>query len=230
MSACLNESDLPIIIHGQQLELLPKDLYIPPDALRILLDSFDGPLDLLLYLIRKQKMDILDIPVAQITRQYVQYIDMMKVMKMELAAEYLLMAAMLAEIKSKLLLPAVILADQVDEADPRAELVRRLQAYETAKFSAQALATRPQLERDIFIAYVAQPDIPQQQNHAIADCTLEMLQAAYREVLQAQQFHQHHQINLELLTIEERVQHIQTLLKMHQHIAFSQLFQQQKDA
>src|SRR3989338_10169868 len=134
-------------IKGQAITDLPKDLYIPPDAMKVLLEAFEGPLDFLLYLIRKQNIDILDIPVAAVTRQYMEYIDLMQELSIELAAEYLVMAAILAEIKSRMLLPHVVDPEHPEE-DPRAELARRLQEYERYKQAAEALNQLPQLERD----------------------------------------------------------------------------------
>ena len=135
-------------VFGEPVREMPHDLYIPPDALRVLLDSFEGPLDLLLYLIRRQNMDILDIPMAAVTAQYMQYVEVMKVHQLELAAEYLLMAAMLIEIKSRLLLPKVSRSEEGDEHDPRAELVRRLLEYEQMKLAAFELDQLPQAGRD----------------------------------------------------------------------------------
>ncbi|MDH3900820.1 MAG: segregation/condensation protein A, partial [Gammaproteobacteria bacterium] len=146
------QEDLPLaIVQGQALDSLPTDLYIPPDALEVFLDAFEGPLDLLLYLIRKENLDILDIPIAEITRQYTDYIELMQSMRLELAAEYLVMAAMLAEIKSRLLLPRPA-GDEVDEDDPRAELIRRLQEYERYKQAAENLDELPRTGRDVFQA------------------------------------------------------------------------------
>lgn len=136
-------------VHGSPVHELPDDLYIPPDALEVFLETFEGPLDLLLYLIKRQNLDILDIPVATITRQYIEYIEMMNELRMELAAEYLVMAAVLAELKSRMLLPRPEPGDD-DEADPRAELVRRLQEYECFKKAAEDLDALPRCERDIF--------------------------------------------------------------------------------
>jgi segregation and condensation protein A len=143
------QQEMPFaIVQGEPLLILPQDLYIPPDALEVFLDAFEGPLDLLLYLIKRQNLDILDIPIAQITEQYMEYVELMKDMRLELAAEYLVMAAMLAEIKSRMLLPRPPASE--DEEDPRAELVRRLQEYERFKKAAQDLEELPRLERDFF--------------------------------------------------------------------------------
>src|SRR5881394_3231562 len=146
------QQEMPLaIVRGQPVLQMPQDLYIPPDALEIILESFEGPLDLLLYLIRRQNLDILDIPVAEITRQYVQYIEVLQDLRFELAAEYLVMAAMLAEIKSRMLLPRPP-SDEGLEADPRAELVRRLQEYERFKKAAENIDSLPRLERDTWTA------------------------------------------------------------------------------
>ncbi len=146
------QGEMPFaVVEGQPVTELPRDLYIPPYALEVFLEAFEGPLDLLLYLIRRQNLDILDIPIAEITRQYVNYIEVMKELQLELAGEYLLMAAMLAEIKSRMLLPRPESLDE-EEADPRAELVRRLQQYERFKQAAEAMDQLPRLERDTFQA------------------------------------------------------------------------------
>lgn len=143
-----------IFVYGEALAQIPQDLYIPPDALEVFLEAFEGPLDLLLYLIRKQNIDILDIPVADITRQYMDYVELMKAVHLELAAEYLVMAAMLAEIKSRMLLPRSP-ETAAEEEDPRAELIRRLQEYERFKAAAEDLETLPRVGRDLFI-----PELP----------------------------------------------------------------------
>src|SRR5688572_20468733 len=146
------QQEMPLaVVHGQPVLQIPQDLYIPPDALEVILEAFEGPLDLLLYLIRRQNLDILDIPIAEITRQYVQYIELMQELKLELAAEYLVMAAILAEIKSRLLLPRPPMVEG-DEGDPRAELVRRLQEYERFRKAAERIDTLPRLERDFSVA------------------------------------------------------------------------------
>src|ERR1700756_4302298 len=142
---------------GEPYTAMPRDLYIPPDALEVFLEAFEGPLDLLLYLIRRQNLDILDIPIAEITRQYVEYIELMRELRLELAADYLVMAAMLAEIKSRLLLPRPLAEEGVEE-DPRAELVRRLQEYERFKKAAEDIETMPRLERDFSPASAFMPD------------------------------------------------------------------------
>jgi segregation and condensation protein A len=152
------QGEMPFaVVDGEPLTTLPQDLYIPPYALQVFLEAFEGPLDLLLYLIRRQNIDILDIPIAEITRQYVQYIELMKELQLELAGEYLLMAAMLAEIKSRMLLPRPETVDE-EEDDPRAELVRRLQEYERYKKAAEDIDELPRLERDVFVASADAPE------------------------------------------------------------------------
>ncbi len=153
------QSEMPFaVVDGEPVTTLPQDLYIPPYALQVFLEAFEGPLDLLLYLIRRQNIDVLDIPIAEITKQYVQYIDLMDELQLELAGEYLLMAAMLAEIKSRMLLPRPQTEDEDDEADPRAELVRRLQEYERFKKAAQDLSDLPRLDRDTFLVNAEAPE------------------------------------------------------------------------
>ena len=148
------QQEMPLaLVRGQPLVEMPQDLYIPPDALEVILEAFEGPLDLLLYLIRRQNLDVLDIPIAEITRQYMEYIDLMREMRLELAAEYLVMAAILAEIKSRLLLPRPPGDDAGGETDPRAELVRRLQEYERYKRAAEDLDALPRIERDTNVAH-----------------------------------------------------------------------------
>ncbi|HEY0231642.1 MAG TPA: segregation/condensation protein A, partial [Dokdonella sp.] len=152
------QQEIPLaVVRGLPMLEIPQDLYIPPDALEVILEAFEGPLDLLLYLIRRQNLDILDIPIAEITRQYVDYIEMMNEMRLELAAEYLVMAAILAEIKSRLLLPRPPVEEGL-ELDPRAELVRRLQEYERFKKAAEDIDALPRLERDFGVAHVQVQD------------------------------------------------------------------------
>src|SRR5210317_2588308 len=153
-----DQKEMPFaLVQGQPITEVPHDLYIPPDALEIILEAFEGPLDLLLYLIRRQNLDILDIPITEITKQYVQYIELMKELQLELAGEYLLMAAMLAEIKSRMLLPRPE-SHEEEEEDPRAELVRRLQEYERYKKAAEDISDLPRLERDVFVASAEAPE------------------------------------------------------------------------
>ena len=147
------QGEMPFaMVEGQPITEMPRDLYIPPQALEVFLEAFEGPLDMLLYLIRRQNLDILDIPIAEITRQYMRYIELMQVLQLELAGEYLLMAATLAEVKSRMLLPRVRDDENAEEADPRAELVRRLQEYERFKRAAEGIDRMPRLERDTWVA------------------------------------------------------------------------------
>lgn len=192
------------IVRGEPLTLVPRDLYIPPDALEVFLETFEGPLDLLLYLIKRQNLDILDIPIAEITRQYMGYIELMQEMRLELAAEYLVMAAMLAEIKSRMLLPRSAAVE--DEDDPRAELVRRLQEYEQFRQAAQDLDDLPRLERDIFPATLEPP--PLTGERPLPEVGLDELLLALREVLQRADMFTHHQIRREPLSVRERMSRV----------------------
>ena len=217
---------LPLaMIHGEALIEKPQDLFIPPDALEIILESFEGPLDLLLYLIRKQKFDILDLPIAPITTQYMKYVELMKDIKLELAAEYLVMAAILAEIKSRLLLPKQ--AVEESEEDPRAELVRRLQEYEVIKHAAQELDQLPRLGRDVFIGRANVPDNFQLKT-VDADVDLGELVAALHQVMKRTKALEHHHIQKEALSTRERMSIILTQLRnapdKSPYIEFSQLF------
>lgn len=189
-------------VRGQPFFELPKDLYIPPDALEVILDAFEGPLDLLLYLIRRQNLDILDIPIAAITKQYIAYIELMREMRLELAAEYLVMAAILAEIKSRLLLPRPP-ASTDDELDPRAELVRRLQEYERFKKAAEDLDALPRMERDTAVASAHVPDRRATVLPPAVD--LRELILAFRDVLQRADLYVSHQIRREPLSVRQRM-------------------------
>jgi len=191
------------VVRGQRLESLPEDLYIPPDALEVLLETFQGPLDLLLYLIRRQNLDILDIPIATITEQYMRYVELMAGLRLELAAEYLLMAALLAEIKSRMLLPRPAAAEDVED-DPRAELVRRLQEYERYRAAADAIDALPRMERDTFAVHAplppqAQPERPQPQ------VALAELLAAFADALHRARLYAQHRIGREALSVRERM-------------------------
>ncbi len=199
----LVNSDNPIAtIAGQAFVNLPQDLYIPPDALRVFLEAFEGPLDLLLYLIKKQNLDILNIPIAEITRQYLHYIDLMQNLQFELAAEYLLMAAVLAEIKSRLLLPR--LSEHEEEEDPRAELIRRLKEYEQFKQAAEQLDQLPRVERDIFPAYTA-PPTEFQTVKALPTVHLNDLLLALSDILSRVELRHPHLIERELLSVREKM-------------------------
>ncbi|MFK5985532.1 MAG: segregation/condensation protein A [Pseudomonadota bacterium] len=196
------QQELPLaIVEGTPITQLPTDLYIPPEALEVFLEAFEGPLDLLLYLIKKQNINILNIPIAKITLQYVKYVEKMHEIKFELAAEYLVMAAMLAEIKSRMLLPKIA-NDEEDELDPRAELVRRLQEYEQLKQAAEDLDQLPRLERDIFTVdlefdYSIQAKQP--------DVEMSDLLAALKDVMSRADKFTHHQIEKDALSVRERM-------------------------
>lgn len=220
-------NDVPIAtVRGQPLIQLPRDLYIPPQALEVLLEAFTGPLDLLLYLIKKQNFDILDIPVAEITRQYMQYIELMQVLEIELAAEYLVMAAILAEIKSRLLLPKPAEVQTNDEPDPRAELIRRLQEYERIKQAAQALDQLPRLGRDVFLAMAEASLAPvlAENSELAPTLALEDLVEAFQTVLARAALSTHHAIAEEPLSIEERMSQILHKISNQSQLKFTELF------
>lgn len=209
-------------VHGQALQKLPEDLYIPPDALRVFLDTFEGPLDLLLYLIRKQNMDILDIPIVEITKQYMQYVEIMTELHFELAAEYLVMAAMLAEIKSRMLLPKPKSEDEEEGVDPRAELVRRLQEYERFKKAAADLDELPRVEREVFVADAMAPHMDLVKVLPSVDAR-EILMA-FRSVLERVKLNQNHLVEREVLSVRERMTIVLSTVKADQFITFTQLF------
>ena len=198
------QQPLPLaFINGQAFTDQPEDLYIPPDALELILDAFEGPLDLLLYLIRKQKFDLVNLPVYEVTKQYMLYVDMMKDLKLELAAEYLLMAAILAEIKSRLLLPKRPDAEE-DEDDPRAELIRRLQEYELVKTAAHELDNIPRMERDVFSA-AAQTSDSVAPIKIMPKINLQELVVSFQNVMQRASAFEHHHIAPEVLSTRERM-------------------------
>ncbi len=210
------------IVRGQPMLQMPQDLYIPPDALEVILEAFEGPLDLLLYLIRRQNLDILDIPVAEITRQYMAYIELMRdVMRLELAAEYLLMAAILAEIKSRLLLPRPP-AEEGLELDPRAELVRRLQEYERFKRAAEDIETLPRLERDTAVAHAEVGE----RNVIRLPPPLELteLLLALKDVMHRAELFGHHAIKREALSVRQRMGELLSRLDDDSFHRFENLF------
>ncbi|MDI1352982.1 MAG: ScpA family protein [bacterium] len=214
--------EMRVIIDGVEMTQVPDDLFIPPDALQVLLDSFSGPLDLLLYLIRKQNIDILDIPITSITKQYLQYIQLMECRRLELAADYLLMAAMLAEIKSRLLLPASPNAVDEEEEDPRMALVRRLQAYEQIKLGAQWLDMLPRQDRDNFTIHIMPNEVETIKVHpevALADVIMAM-----SSLLQKEEHLTHHQIARETMSVRERMSLVLYKLQENPVLEFSQLF------
>jgi segregation and condensation protein A len=208
-------------LYGEPLLRLPNDLYIPPDALEIFLDAFEGPLDLLLYLIRKQNFNILDIPMAQVTLQYLEYVEQIRKSNLELAAEYLLMAAMLIEIKSRMLLPKRQDDLIEDVGDPRAELVRRLLEYEQIKTAAQQLGALPQLDRDFL-----RPSLPVEQGLAPVWPHVDAhdLQRAWMDVLRRAKLTQHHRIGREELSVREHMSAILRTLQSNRFVEFSELF------
>ncbi len=193
-------------LHGLAMEKLPEDLYIPPDALEVFLEAFEGPLDLLLYLIRRQNLNILDIPVLKITQQYIQYISLMTELKLELAAEYLVMAALLAEIKSSILLPRPPPDEAVEQGDPRMELVRRLQEYERFKTAGESIEKMPRVGRDVFVAQARPEVIPT--TAQVPMPTLRELLLAFQDAMQRSSLFQHHEVSREPLSVRERMSHI----------------------
>jgi segregation and condensation protein A len=215
------QEEMPFaIVRGEPLSMPPKDLYIPPDALEVFLEAFEGPLDLLLYLIQRQNLDVLDIPIAEITRQYMSYIDLMKDLRLELAAEYLVMAAMLAEIKSRMLLPRPGSVEEED--DPRAELIRRLQEYERFKKAALDIDALPRVERDIYPVAAAPP--PLERSPILPDVELKELLLAFREVLRRAEMFSHHHIQRESLSVRERMSRVLEALHRSPFVEFHQLF------
>jgi len=213
---------LPVaLVQGKPYLTLPLDLYIPPDALEVFLDTFEGPLDLLLYLIKRQNLDILNIPIAVITDQYIEYMDLMKELRLELAAEYLVMAAMLAEIKSRLLLPRPA-AEAQDEGDPRAELIRRLLEYERFKQAAQDLDGLPRLERDLFTAQAQLP--PGHLNRVPPEVDLREVLMALRGVLARADLFTSHRVEKESLSLRERMSQVLERMRGGHFLLFTELF------
>ncbi len=216
------QAEMPFaVVDGEPVTQLPQDLYIPPYALQVFLEAFEGPLDLLLYLIRRQNIDILDIPIAEITKQYVQYIELMKELQLELAGEYLVMAAMLAEIKSRMLLPRPQ-TEEEEEEDPRAELVRRLQEYERYKKAAQDLADLPRMERDIHMALADAPE--RKIVTKMPDVTLKELLLAFHDVLKRAEMYSNLHLQREPLSVRQRMSEILTRIKASNFTSFSDLF------
>ena len=208
-------------LYGEPLFSLPQDLYIPPDALEVFLETFQGPLDLLLYLIRKQNFNVLDIPMAEVTRQYLSYVEQIRTHNLELAAEYLLMAAMLIEIKARMLLP-VKKTDTGEEAeDPRAELVRRLLEYEQMKLAAQKLDALPQLGRD-FLRAQALADL--RVERILPDVSVEDLRLAWADIIKRAKLNAHHHITREQLSVRDHMTHILRRLSDLRFIEFGELF------
>jgi len=216
------QTEMPFaIVDGEPLSEPPRDLYIPPQALKVFLEAFEGPLDLLLYLIRRQNLDILNIPISEITRQYLEYIDLMQELELELVGEYLLMAAMLAEIKSRMLLPRPPSEGGEIEEDPRAELVRRLQQYERFKKAAEDLDHLPRLERDVF---VAEAELTERKVlKQLPDVTLKEMLLAFKDVIQRAAMFAHHQVQRERLSVRARMTHILERVQTDEFVDFMQL-------
>ena len=208
-------------LYGEPLFALPQDLYIPPDALEVFLEAFEGPLDLLLYLIRKQNFNILDIPLADVTRQYLAYVDQIRKTNLELASEYLLMAAMLIEIKSRMLLPPKKSADGQEPEDPRAELVRRLIEYEQMKLAAARIDALPLLGRDFLRAQVT---IEQSLAPRFPDVDADDLRAAWADILKRARLNQHHTITREQLSVREHMSIVLRRLQGRKFATFEELF------
>jgi len=222
-NAAPTQSEMPFaVVEGEAVTQLPQDLYIPPDALEVFLEAFAGPLDLLLYLIRRQNMDILDIPIAQITEQYVEYIELMHELQLDLAGEYLLMAAMLAEIKSRMLLPRSADGDNEDEEDPRAELVRRLLEYERYKKATDNLVELPRMDRDVHQANIDAGE--RQVVTKLPDINLNELLVAFRDVLNRAQMFAHHHVKAEQLSVRERMTDVLDRVSAQEFMEFSKLF------
>jgi segregation and condensation protein A len=217
-----SQAEMPFaVVQGEPVTQLPRDLYIPPQALEVFLEAFEGPLDLLLYLIRRQNLDILDIPLADITRQYMNYIELMQEMQLELAGEYLVMAATLAEIKSRMLLPRSSEA-QTEENDPRADLVRRLQEYERFKQAAETVDRLPRLERDVWVARAentARRPVTQ-----LPNVTLQEMIVAFREVVVRAAMFQHHHVQRERLSVRARMTDVLAAVEGGGFVEFLRLF------
>jgi segregation and condensation protein A len=212
-------------VNGTAVHNLPDDLYIPPDALEVLLDTFEGPLDLLLYLIRRQNLDIVNIPIADITEQYIAYIQLMGVLNLDMAAEYLVMAALLAEIKSRMLLPRPPEVE-TEEEDPRATLIRRLQEYESIKIAAEQIDNLPRMERELFAALVDVSSLSVTQ--PLPDTDLKELLLAFQAVLKRSEQLSHHRITREPLSVRERMTSILDRLRTVESCVFTQLLRPQE--
>ena len=220
-SAHPKQEEMPFAyVQGAPVTQLPQDLYIPPEALEVFLEAFEGPLDLLLYLIKRQNLDILDIPIAEITEQYIKYVEMMQDFQFELAAEYLVMAAMLAEIKSRMLLPRPESVEE-DEADPRAELIRRLQEYERFKKAAMDIDELPRMGRDVF---PVSSDIDYTSPAHEPDVSMKELMLALKDVMQRAEMFTHHNIERETLSVRERMSIVLERLSQEGFTRFTSLF------
>nr|WP_232305545.1 ScpA family protein [Gilvimarinus polysaccharolyticus] len=222
LSAAPNQTEMPFaMVQGKAYTELPKDLYIPPDALEVFLEAFEGPLDLLLYLIRRQNLDILEIDVSEITSQYMAYVDLMDADHFELAAEYLVMAAMLAEIKSRMLLPRSVIEEEEGE-DPRASLIRRLQEYERFKTAAQDIDELPRVGRDVFVANAEPPD--RKLTRPDPEVELQELLLALSEVLRRADMFESHHVEKERLSTRERMTQVMERLAGQKFMPFVSLF------
>jgi len=216
------QGEMPFaLVYGEAFTKLPQDLYIPPDALEVILEAFEGPLDLLLYLIKRQNLDILDVPVAQITTQYMKYVELMKSLNLELAAEYLVMAALLGEIKSRMLLPRQS-EEEDDEHDPRAELIRRLQEYERYKKAAEDIDELPRMGRDVHLAEAEHPKFEREKAHP--DIDLKEVLLALQEVLHRADMFESHQVSREKLSTRERMTQVLERLGQDRFVPFVSLF------
>ena len=223
METSAETSEASIRVFGEAVTELPQDLYIPPGALKVFLEAFEGPLDLLLYLIKKQRIDILNIPIVDITRQYVEYVELMQEMQIELASEYLVMAAMLAEIKSRLLLPAPPSTDDAEEAeDPRAELMRRLQEYERYKQAAEQLDAMARVDRDIFLAEVVKPQLTDSAPPPVV--AYDEILKAFQTVMRRASLYTNHQVAHEALSVRERMTVVLERVNADEFIEFTRLF------
>ena len=215
------QGELPFaLVQGEPLTVIPQDLYIPPDALEVILEAFEGPLDLLLYLIKRQNIDILDIPLEETTRQYMHYIDLMQNLKIELAAEYLLMAAMLAEIKSRMLLPRTAASE--DEDDPRAELIRRLQEYERFKTAAQDIDALPRVNRENYLTDIELPEI--HQDKPVPEVDLRDILFAFKDAMVRADMYVHHHIQREALSVRERMTRVLSAISANGFTDYTSLF------
>jgi len=215
------QGEMPFaLVQGEPLTVIPQDLYIPPNALEVILEAFEGPLDLLLYLIKRQNIDILEIPLEDTTRQYMQYIDLMQNLKIELASEYLLMAAMLAEIKSRMLLPRPAASE--DEDDPRAELIRRLQEYERFRNAAQNIDELPRVNREIYLTDVELPET--HQDKPLPEVDLRDILFAFKDAMARAEMYSHHHIQREALSVRERMSSVLSAISADGFIDYTSLF------
>lgn len=216
-----SQSEMPFaLVQGEPLTVVPQDLYIPPDALEVILEAFEGPLDLLLYLIKRQNIDILDIPLEETTRQYMKYIDLMHNLKIELASEYLLMAAMLAEIKSRMLLPRPV--ESEDEDDPRAELIRRLQEYERFKTAAQNIDMLPRVRREVYLTDIEPPEL--HQDRPLPTVDLRDILFAFKDAMARAEMYGHHHIQREALSVRERMTRVLSSISSDGFTDYTSLF------